>query len=219
MVKPVVYVLAGVNGAGKSSVGGSLLAQQGMSWYNPDTFARELMRAVTELDQETANGIAWNEGLRRLRSAVDRKSNFAFETTLGGSTVTKDLIAAAATHDVVIWFCGLETPELHIQRVESRVAAGGHNIPERRIRERFITSRLNIIRLIPYAAEVRVFDNSTPANESGVVPDPILVLALQRGKMRYPAPRDLQALKRTPDWAKPLVQAAMDLSRSGKSKR
>ena len=39
MTRPVLYVLAGVNGAGKSSVGGHLLERNGLTWFNPDTFA------------------------------------------------------------------------------------------------------------------------------------------------------------------------------------
>ena len=42
MARPVLYVLAGVNGAGKSSIGGQLLVSAGLTWFNPDTFAREL---------------------------------------------------------------------------------------------------------------------------------------------------------------------------------
>ena len=41
--RPVLYVLAGVNGAGKSSIGGGLLERAGLTWFNPDTFARELV--------------------------------------------------------------------------------------------------------------------------------------------------------------------------------
>ena len=44
--RPVLYVLAGVNGAGKSSVGGHLLSRAGLAWFNPDSFARELVTAA-----------------------------------------------------------------------------------------------------------------------------------------------------------------------------
>lgn len=37
MARPVLVVLAGVNGAGKSSIGGHQLAQAGLPWFNPDT--------------------------------------------------------------------------------------------------------------------------------------------------------------------------------------
>ena len=58
MTRPVLYVLAGVNGAGKSSIGGHLLERDGLTWFNPDTFAREF-KAATGCDQETANAHAF----------------------------------------------------------------------------------------------------------------------------------------------------------------
>jgi len=58
MARPVLYVLAGVNGAGKSSIGGHLLERAGLTWFNPDTFARELI-AATGCDQASADGQAW----------------------------------------------------------------------------------------------------------------------------------------------------------------
>ena len=59
MSRPVLYVLAGVNGAGKSSVGGHVLTQAGMTWFNPDSYARELMQLRGGALQE-ANGQAWH---------------------------------------------------------------------------------------------------------------------------------------------------------------
>jgi predicted ABC-type ATPase len=44
--RPALFVLAGVNGAGKSSVGGHLLEREGLTWFNPDDFARELVLAT-----------------------------------------------------------------------------------------------------------------------------------------------------------------------------
>ena len=81
--RPVIYVLAGVNGAGKSSVGGHLLTRAGLAWFNPDAFAREL-RAAAGGSVEKANGAAWREGMRRLDAALAGGGSYAFETTLGG---------------------------------------------------------------------------------------------------------------------------------------
>lgn len=72
MARPVLYVLAGVNGAGKSSIGGHVLTREGLTWFNPDTFARELIEA-TGCDHESANAHAWAEGVRRLGDAVAAK--------------------------------------------------------------------------------------------------------------------------------------------------
>jgi predicted ABC-type ATPase len=65
-----------------------------------------------------------------LTEALEKRLNYAFETTLGGNTVTAKILQATKTHDVLIWFCGLSSPELRIGRVKARVVAGGHPIPE-----------------------------------------------------------------------------------------
>jgi predicted ABC-type ATPase len=217
MTRPVLYVLAGANGAGKSSVGGHLLQRNGLTWFNPDTFARELM-ASAGCDQETANGYAWQEGMRRLEEAIAKCLNHAFETTLGGKSVTEKILQAAKTHDVLIWFCGLSSPELHIARVKARVAAGGHPIPEEKIRERYPNAQLNLIKLMPHAAYLKVYDNSTEAAADGTVPDPVLVLEMENGQVISPAPDDLKALQRTPEWAKAILEAALRGERGSDSR-
>jgi predicted ABC-type ATPase len=206
--RPVVFVLAGVNGAGKSSIGGHLLAKQGVAWFNPDTFAREL-REATGCSQSDANAQAWQEGMRRLDAAVRAGAHFAFETTLGGNTVPAKLREAARTHDLLVWFVGLSSPEQHIARVALRVAAGGHPIPEAKIRERWPAALANLIALMPVIAHLQVYDNSVDVARGKPVPDPTLVLEMIGGKLV--SPRGVAALARTPDWAKPLVEAALEL--------
>ena len=202
--RPVIYVLAGVNGAGKSSIGGHLLTRSGLTWFNPDQFARELL-AATGCDQTAANAAAWAEGMRRLDEAVSARRSFAFETTLGGHSVAARLKAAARTHDVLVWFCGLASPELHIARVQARVAAGGHAIPETKIRERWTASIANLIALLPDLAEVRLFDNSATAAPGQPIADPLPVGVFQKGRLVWPAAHDAARLARTPAWARPVL--------------
>jgi len=208
MTRPVLYVLAGVNGAGKSSIGGHLLERDGLAWFNPDKFAREL-KAATGCDLEAANAHAWQEGMRRLDEATGKGLNYAFETTLGGKAVAAKIHQATKTHDVLIWFCGLSSPELHIARVTARVAAGGHPIPEEKIRERYPRAQLNLIKLMPHVAYVQVYDNSTEAAADGTLPDPLLVLEMENAQVIWPAHNDVKALQRAPEWTKPILEAAL----------
>jgi len=208
MPRPVLYVLAGTNGAGKSSVGGHLLRQAGLNWFNPDAFAREL---VAELGcaQEEANAIAWQEGMRRLDAALREGRNYAFETTLGGRSVPARIKAATETHDVLIWFCGLSSPEQHIARVRARVARGGHDIPADLIRRRYRLAQENLIALMPYLAGLQICDNSREAEPGEPIPDPLLLAQMEGGHLVWPtAPEEL---RKTPDWAKPLLEAALSL--------
>ena len=206
MARPVLFVLAGVNGAGKSSVGGYLLARAGLSWFDPDSFAREL-RAGTGIGATAANSVAWHEGLRRLDEAIALRKSHAFETTLGGRTMPAKIREAVRSHDVVIWYCGLSSPEQHIERVRARVAAGGHDIPAATIRERFTVSRENLIALMPHISRVVVYDNSADVGVGEAIPDPVLVAEVEAGRLVWP--RRPQDLARTPEWAKPLLEAAL----------
>jgi predicted ABC-type ATPase len=202
-------VLAGVNGAGKSSIGGAMFRAAGADYYNPDEAARELMAANPGLDQVKANAAAWHQGRRLLERAINERKDFAFETTLGGSTMPRLLTEAASQgFEVRIWYVGLASADLHIERVRNRVRAGGHDIPESSIRRRWRHSRLNLIQLLPALTELRVYDNSFDADlTAGRAPRPVLVLHLDRGQIV--GPPDLST---TPEWAKPIVAAALKMS-------
>lgn len=206
---PRIYVVAGVNGAGKSSIAGAAFREEGGEYYNPDETARRLIAGDPILSQADANAEAWREGVRLLERAIAERLSFAFETTLGGSTITRLLArAASAGIDVFVWYAGLSSPELHIQRVQARVRRGGHDIPEETIRQRYEHSRLNLIALLPSLAALRLYDNSVDADpDAGRIPMPVLVLHMERGKMIAP-----WVLGHSPDWAQPIVDAALKLS-------
>jgi len=207
-VAPRVYVLAGVNGAGKSSIGGAAFRAFGTDYYNPDEAARALIAANPGLSQADANGLAWQQGKRLLEQAIANRLHFAFETTLGGNTIP-GLLAGAASQgiEVHVWYVGLSSVELHIERVRARVRKGGHDIPEADIRRRYDHSRLNLIRLLPALTALRVYDNSVEADPArGQAPVPMPVLHMQHRRIAGPAD-----LGRTPEWARPIVAAALKL--------
>jgi predicted ABC-type ATPase len=155
-----------------------------------------------------ANAAAWRQGKRLLERAIEERLDFAFETTLGGGTMTQLLAdAAAAGFEVRIFYVGVASPDVHLERVRQRVAGGGHDIPEADIRRRWRHSRQNLVRLLPVLTELRVYDNSTTADPAaGDAPQPVLVLHLSGGEIV--GPDDLAA---TPAWAKPIVAAALKL--------
>src|SRR5260221_1182027 len=122
---PRLHVLAGVNGAGKSSIGGASLRSFGGEYYNPDEAARALMAAHPALSQVEANGAAWHQGRRLLERAIAEPLDYAFETTLGANTIPRLLAAAASQgYEVRIWDVGIARRDLHNRRVRSRVPLG-----------------------------------------------------------------------------------------------
>jgi predicted ABC-type ATPase len=205
---PTILVLAGINGAGKSSLGGGLLKAKNLPWFNPDDFAREL-KARSGCSQEEANAHAWAYGRAALENSIRTRTSWAFETTLGGNTIPALLLDARKTHRLMIWFCGLESVEKHIERVHARVRIGGHAIPEEKIRERWISSRANLVQLLPHVHALQVYDNSEDAGPDGQIPDPRLLLDYNEGAVRFPQADDPRALAATSEWARPIVQAAL----------
>jgi predicted ABC-type ATPase len=204
-----IHVLAGVNGAGKSSIVGATIRDKGGEYYNPDEAAREIIAANPGLGQTEANAAAWELGRKLLERAIDQGLDFTFETTLGGNTMPGLLVEAAQRGiEVRIFFVGLDSAEAHIERVRQRVRAGGHDIPEADIRRRCRHSLINLVRLLPALTELRVYDNSATADPAtGQAPRPVLVLHMERG--RIVGPSDLTS---TPAWAKPIVAAALELA-------
>jgi predicted ABC-type ATPase len=201
-----IFVLAGVNGAGKSSIGGAALESRGVGYFNPDLAARSMRNANPTIPVEQANAQAWKLGRRGLERALAEGGNFACETTLGGKTIPDILLKGARGGAWVhVWFAGLSSPELHIARVRNRVAAGGHDIPEAKIRERYTGSIVNLIRLLPHLRSLRVYDNSSERDPmAGNAPEPLLLLQMESGKVVSHQP-----LARIPDWAKPVLAAAL----------
>jgi predicted ABC-type ATPase len=204
-----IYVLAGTNGAGKSSVAGAMFRRAGADYFNPDEATARILAANPGITIAEANSAAWHEGKRLLERAIAERLDFAFETTLGGHTITAILQdALAAGIEVRIWFVGLSSPDLHIARVRARVARGGHDIPEEKIRERYDRSRINLVELMPRLTELRLFDNSFEADpHAGRPPRPKLILHLAKGRIV-----EMVDLSETPGWAKALVAAAVKIS-------
>lgn len=209
-----LYVLAGCNGAGKSSIAGEALRDAGLDFYNPDLAARSLV--ARHATPSSANAVAWDHGRRLLERAIERRGTFAFETTLGGTTITALLQHAIAVGmPVHVWFVGLESVDLHIARVRRRVAKGGHDIPVDMIRRRYAAGPANLVTLLPGLRQLYVYDNSREGDpDAGHAPSPSLVMhAVSR---RIVTPRTLKGLaSRTPQWAKPIVAASLKLHLRG----
>lgn len=198
-------MLAGVNGGGKSSMGGRILREAGMDWFNPDDWSRALQAGGQA--REPADAAAWVEGQRRLHWALANRQHYAFETTLGGKTVTRALLRACASHDVLIWYVGLESVEAHIERVRLRVASGGHSIPDAKIRQRYISSMANLTRLARHVRAVQVYDNTRSVPVGEALRPPRQVAVIVAGQLKHP---QLSDLHQVPAWAKPVLEVVLD---------
>lgn len=203
-----IGVIAGVNGAGKSSVIGATILEKGGVYFDPDKETRALLRHRPALTLAEANALAWQLGKRGLERAISEHANFTFETTLGGRTITRLLERALDNRlEVVMRYVGLDSVERHVARVAARVERGGHHIDEARIRQRYTSSREHLISLLPRLTDLIVYDNSVERNpEDGEAPEPMTVLKMEDGRIRFIPP-----IETIPAWARPIVAAAIEL--------
>jgi len=201
-----IFVLAGTNGAGKSSVLGAMAVRAGAVYFNPDDATRRILAANAQATLPEANAAAWRQGKRLLERAIAARLDYMFETTLGGETFAGLLSgAAAAGLEVRVSYVGLASPELHVARVAARVAKGGHDIPEAAIRRRYDKGREHLVELLPALTELKVYDNSVEADpDAGAAPRPTLVLHLGKGRITR-----MCSAAEVPEWAKPIVAAAL----------
>lgn len=187
-----------------------MLLQKDVAYFNPDEATQRILAANPETSHGVANSLAWKEGKRLLERAIEERLDFAFETTLGGNTITALLQKAIQEGiEVRIWYAGLSSPELHIKRVRSRVEAGGHDIADEKIRERYNNSRANLIDLLPGLAELRVYDNSSEADpKTGNKPRLKLMLHMEEGKIV-----SMGEVTQETAWAKPILAQALKVER------
>ena len=80
-----LYILAGANGSGKSTIAKVLLPREGIVYINPDDIARE----INHDDPVGARIEAGREAIRRINALLDRGDSFAVESTLSGKVHVK----------------------------------------------------------------------------------------------------------------------------------
>jgi len=184
-------------------VAGARFARAGTSFYNPDHDAAALRDRYPDMSAGRANLTAWQIGLAHLRHAITTREDWAFETTLGGQTMTDTIAQATKSHDVHVIYVGLATVEDNIARVRQRVRLGGHDIPDDAIRRRFHDAPRNLIHLIPSLYGLDRHDNTAPALDA-TWRGPTHLLSVRNGRVNL-----LAAQATRPAWAAAIIEAAL----------
>ena len=148
--KPRLLVIAGPNGSGKSTV------TKGLPLIGLYVNADEIKRVSRCTDLEAAQEA---EQLRELLLA--RGADFTFETVLSTDRNLSLLRRAKeAGYEICAVFVLTSDVEINARRVQERAAAGGHDVPEDKIRSRYTKSLQNLSPLVRIADKTRVLDNS-----------------------------------------------------------
>lgn len=162
---PNLYIIAGCNGAGKTTASFTVLPEM----LNCDEFinADEIARGLSPLNPEKASIDAGRLMLKRIDKLISSKKDFAFETTLATRSYRKTISRAIREgYQVTMVFFWLDSVELAIERVRTRVLEGGHNIPEKVIRRRYYSGLKNLFEIyIPICDYWMLFNNSASPSE------------------------------------------------------
>jgi predicted ABC-type ATPase len=157
---PTAIILAGSNGAGKTTSSRTLLAKllEVMSFVNADAIAQGL----SGFDPE---GVAFEASrimLERLHALAEKREDFAFETTLAARTYAPWIRQLRENgYAVHLFYFWLTSPDLAVARVAERVRLGGHHIPEQTIRQRYVRSLKNLFALYrPRVTTWQAFNNT-----------------------------------------------------------
>jgi predicted ABC-type ATPase len=177
-----LYILAGCNGAGKTTASKELIPEilDCQIFVNADEIAFELSPFQPESVAIQAGRIM----LAQIQELLSDGENFTFETTLAAKSYTSTIKQAKELgYEITLIFMWLNTVDLAIERVASRVKEGGHHIPTDTIRRRYKAGLQNLFQIyLPNVDNFMIFDstNSIPVpiahkfiDESIIITNPL----------------------------------------------
>lgn len=162
MSTPALHLLAGPNGAGKSTFVADVLAPQvHLPFVNADEIAKERWPGEELVHAREASAAAAKEREALMAARTSFISETVFSHSRFSHSSKVDLIrdASAAGYHVRLHVILLPV-EVTIRRVARRVAHGGHDVPEEKIRGRFERLWPLLAEAIPAVDAATVYDNS-----------------------------------------------------------
>ncbi|MEN9918122.1 MAG: hypothetical protein RL662_558 [Bacteroidota bacterium] len=157
---PNLYIIAGCNGAGKTTASYTMLPEM----LNCKEFinADEIAKGLSPFQPEKAAIDAGRIMILRIEEMLKIKHDFAIETTLSTKSYVSFIKKAQKLgYFVTLLYFWLSSPELAVKRVEDRVKSGGHNVPNDVVRRRYRAGAQNLFNLYtPIADYWLVVNNS-----------------------------------------------------------
>jgi len=160
---PIIYLIAGCNGAGKTTFAKEFLPKEVkcLRFLNAD----EMARGLSPLDPSAGAVKAARLLLSEVHEAIRRGETFGLESTISGVTYVRLLRDAQRRgYSVKLVYLWLPSAEVAVRRVRERVRKGGHDVPADDVRRRFERSLTNLARhYLLLADDWSILDNSGSA--------------------------------------------------------
>jgi predicted ABC-type ATPase len=164
MKRPSIVIVAGINGCGKSTFAATgKSALLGQTAINPDDLTRAAIAEFPELGSAGANLVGVERAEKAVWRAIAEDRSAAIETVLSSSKFLAVVASASKRgYRTRLIFIGLPTVQLALERIQSRVAQGGHDVPEDRVRERWDRAHDNLVAFTRVVDDVLIFSNVGP---------------------------------------------------------
>lgn len=187
--KKQLWLLAGGDGAGKSTFYNTQLKSPGLPFINADSIAKELYPAEPESHSYDASKIAAHMRSKLLTSG----ESFCFETVFSHPSKIDFVAQAKANgYEVVLVFIHLDNISLNLARISQRVEEGGHAVPAEKVEQRIPRTLENIKTVLPLCDYVYILQNQSLGNPF----EPIATIS-QSGVVLHN--------REAPDWAMSLL--------------
>jgi predicted ABC-type ATPase len=154
---PILALIAGPNGCGKSTITRSVEIEGRERLLDPDAIAR----TINPSNPYAAAISAAREVLNRTSAYFDQGLSFAVETTLSGRGRVELIHQAKSRgYKVNLIFVALDNPERCIYRIRNRVERGGHFVPDDDVRRRYWRSVANATQALREVDRAMFYDNT-----------------------------------------------------------
>lgn len=160
MTEKNLYIIAGCNGAGKTTASFTILPEilNCKEFVNAD----EIAKGLSPFQPEQVSFEAGRIMLNRISELFSSQVDFAFETTLATKSYKQKILDARKNgYNITLLFFWLKNTELAKERVKTRVLEGGHNIKTEIIERRYLNGIINLFDIyLPIVDQALLFDNS-----------------------------------------------------------
>ena len=152
MSQPQLWVFAGPNGSGKSTVTSKVIDNTPGVYINADMIQKEL-------DCSAKDAAIIAEATRKYY--LDHEEDFTFETVLSTER-NLDLMQQAKEqgYEITCIYVLTNDPDINVVRVRKRARMGGHDVPQEKVKSRYIRCMGLFPRLLSICSRLLVFDNS-----------------------------------------------------------
>lgn len=170
MRKPVLIVICGPNGSGKTSTTHLVIKHEWAEqcvYINPDEIAQSKFGNWNDASA-IRQAVEYCEGLRE-QLLLEHK-DFIFETVLSSDEKVEFLKRAKAEgYFIRMFFICTESPTINAARIANRVMEGGHDVPITKIISRYEKALVNAVKVTQFANRAYFYDNSIDDQDAQIL--------------------------------------------------